>query len=129
MSFGDWRDVNPETMKTYSEAKLLLAQKQNQGGVYDTWARAELARRRDEKLGSLLSQLTAATQQVHEEVASLNSSSGKLENLTTTLKNLTWVLIVLTFLAAAVPIGLEVWKALHESQTAPVAEQSYFGMW
>jgi hypothetical protein len=123
MSFGDWRDVNPETMKTYSEAKLLLAMKSNQGGVYDTWARAELARRRDEQLGDLLNQLTAATQHVHEEVAKLGSSSGKLETLTTTLRNLTWVLIFLTFVAAAVPIGIEVWKAFHEPQTAPVSEQ------
>jgi hypothetical protein len=82
MSFGNWQEVTPETMKSWSEAKLQLAMKSNQGGVYDTWARAELVRRRDEQLGSLINQLTTATGQVHKEVAILNSSSTRLERLT-----------------------------------------------
>ena len=136
MSFGDWRDVTPDAMKTYSEEKLHLAMRLNQGGVYDTWARVELQRRQmvslqeatravhqevtlliesSRTLQQLTGTLVEETTHVHREVALLTSSSEKLEGLTTTLRNLTWVLIALTFLAAAVPIGIEVWKAKHET--------------
>jgi len=113
LSVGDWKEATPEAMKTFSEAKLLFVMKENAGGAFDTWARAELARRRDERLSELISSLTDATNKVHQEVAILNSSSGKLEGLTRRLNGLTWVLIILTFFAVVVPAGLDFWKAYH----------------
>src|SRR5438552_1404863 len=78
MSFGDWHDVTPEAMKTYSEEKLLLAMRLNQGGVYDTWARVELQRRQ-------MLALHEATRTVHQEVVRLSDSSMTLQRLTSTL--------------------------------------------
>jgi hypothetical protein len=85
MSFGDWRDVTPEAMRTYSEEKLHLAMCLNRGGGYDEWARAELQRRRDETLGELLRVLTGATHEVRSAVETLASTSRKLEGLTSEL--------------------------------------------
>jgi hypothetical protein len=45
------------------------------------------------------------------EVHRLADSSDKLERLTRTLRNLTWVLILLTVITAIIPIGIEIWKA------------------
>jgi hypothetical protein len=101
ISVGNWDEVTPEAMKLYSESKLLYAMELNRGGVHDQWARAELARRRDERISELISSLT--------------SSSDRLEGLTRRLNRLTWVLIILTFLAVLVPIGLEIWNAYHPS--------------
>jgi hypothetical protein len=114
LSIGDWyKEANPEAMKSFSEAKLLFVMQGNAGGAFDTWARAELARRRDERISELITSLTDATNKVHQEVAILNSSSDGLERLTRRLNGLTWVLIVLTFFAVVVPIGLEIWNAYH----------------
>ena len=99
-SVGSWEnEVSPEQMLSFSEAKLRWVQKASGGRHYDVWAGAELARRRDEHLSEL--------------IKSLSSSSDRLERLTKTLRNLTWVLIVLTFLAVLVPAGLDFWKAYH----------------
>lgn len=83
----------------------------------------ELQRRYLKDVGSQVERLVEATNHVHREVGLLADSSNKLEGLTVRLKNLTWVLIFLTFLAAAVPIGIEVWKAYHELQIKPVSAQ------
>jgi hypothetical protein len=151
MSFGDWKSVTPEAMKSYSEEKLHLAMQLNNGGVYDTWARAELQRRQNERLMELLHHLESAiwkveqqvitlsksstalltstdtlvkeTTNVHSEVARLTGSSTKLEKLTIRLNRLTWVLVLLTFFAVCVPIGIEVWKAYHEPESEPVLTQ------
>jgi hypothetical protein len=68
-------------------------------------------------LNSTTERLIVATQQVHQEVAILSSSSDRLETLTKKVKNLTWALFFLTLSAAIVPIGIEVWKAYHEPPT------------
>jgi hypothetical protein len=104
--------MTPETLKTFPEAKLLSVMEGNAGGSFDTWARAELARRRDERISELITSLTDATNKVHQEVAILSSSSDRLERLTKRLNGLTWVLIVLTSIAVVVPIGL-IWNAYH----------------
>jgi hypothetical protein len=65
--------------------------------------------------------LTAETTKVHREVALLTASSDKLELLTKRLNGLTWALIILTGLAVAEPIAIEIWKAHREPQTAPVS--------
>ena len=97
LSIRSWEnEASPEQMKSFSEAKLLWVRKARQATVWDVWAGAELERRRDEHLSEL--------------VKSLSSSSDRLERLTKTLRNLTWVLIVLTFLAVLVPAGLDFWK-------------------
>ena len=140
MSFGNWADFTPENIKTYSEDKLLLAQKLNQGGIYDTWAREELARRRmlalhdatkmvsdavavltnsSTQLQGLTTNLVDETTKVHREVALLTDSSERLERLTMVLRNLTWVLIILAVLSGLVPVGIEIWKAHQDSAIAP----------
>jgi hypothetical protein len=85
-------------MRTFSENKLLFAMKENPDGAFDTWARTELARERDERLSDLIKSLTDATKKVHQEVAILTSSYNRLEGLTRRLNGLTWVLIM-TFLS------------------------------
>jgi hypothetical protein len=114
MEIPDWHAITPEAMRSFSEDDLLDIMSKNPGGVYDAWAKAELERRQ------ILS-LREATQEVHEQVASLTASSTKLEGLTTTLKNLTWALIFLTIFAVGTPIGIEIWKAFHEPQSVPAS--------
>jgi hypothetical protein len=111
-SFGDWSQATPEYMRNWPEEDLHAAMIQNRGGVHDVWARAEIERRH-------MQALTNATEQVHRDVERLTASSTTLETLTRTLKNLTWALILLTVLAAAVPIAIEIWKAHHEIQAVP----------
>ena len=112
LSIGDWHSVTPETMKGWSETKLYLAMQQNQGGVYDTWARTELARRQFVQAGKLISALTKATEQVRQEVAILSTSSDRVERLTKTLKVYTvWLLV---FAAVQIAIaGVQTWKMFH----------------
>ena len=74
----------------------------------------ELQRRHLIHIGKETERLTKATQ-------TLAASSDRLEKLTKKLKNLTWVLIVLTILATGVPIGIEIWKA-KEVTPAKVVE-------
>jgi hypothetical protein len=95
------------------------------GGVFGDWAKNELATRQMDQLEKRIKELDDSTNKVGQEVVILSSSSARLELLSRRLKNLTWTLIVLTLLAAAVPIGIEVWKARHESsapQTTPLIE-------
>jgi hypothetical protein len=120
-TIGDYSELTPEKMRGYSEEYLNRVSVYNGGGQYDTWARAEIARRQSVRLAELITALNQATEKVQTEVTDLTASSTKLEDLTKTLKNLTWVLIVLTFLAAAVPIGIEFWKAQREHQDAQPA--------
>jgi hypothetical protein len=63
-----------------------------------------------------VAKLREVSAKMHTEVGILANSSGKLEQLTERLNHLTWVLIILTVLAIASPIGIEVWKAYHEPQ-------------
>jgi hypothetical protein len=111
--------MTPTLMRVYSEEFLNYVSEQNGGGKYDVWARAEIERRNSMRLAELVTVLNQATDKVQSEVTDLTSSSTHLEDLTKTLRNLTWVLIVLTFVAAAVPIGIEVWKARHEAHVLP----------
>src|SRR5258708_37167659 len=74
----------------------------------------ELQRRHLIHIGKEAERLMVATK-------TLGTSSERLEGLTITLKTLTLVLVFLTIVAAIVPIGIEVWKAYHEPQTAPVS--------
>lgn len=117
-AFGDWGDATPSNMRTWPEDKLVACMDYDGGGQYATRARAEIARRQNEQIKDLLSEVSAVTDRVRGETAKLTSSSQKMEDLTNTLKNLTWALIVLTIAAVAVPIGIEVWKASHESHIA-----------
>jgi hypothetical protein len=128
-AIGDWSKMTPKLMRGYSEEFLNYVSEQNGGGRYDTWARDEIARRQSERLATLVLVLNVATVKVETEVKELGmatgnlaASSDRLENLTKTLKNLTWALIVLTFFAVAIPIGIEVWKASHEPHTSHVSE-------
>ena len=111
-SFGDWSTVTPENLRTFPEEDVLEAITLGRDSVNGMWARAELERRH-------LLALQKATETVHQEVARLTASSTTLESLTKTLKNLTWALMFLTILAAAVPIGVEIWKARHEQVISP----------
>jgi hypothetical protein len=100
LSIGIWEnEASPEQMMNFSDRKLRWVMKAAKGQCYDKWARAELARRRDECISILITSLTDANIKVHREVRTLNSFSDRLEGLTRKLKNLTWVLIVLTILA------------------------------
>src|SRR4051794_26329439 len=85
MSFGNWEDFTPEKIKSFSEAKLQYAIQLNQGGFRGAWAMAELARRRDDRIASLINSLQDATRDVQSEVVGLRESSGKLEDPTKTL--------------------------------------------
>jgi hypothetical protein len=58
------------------------------------------------------------------ETKRLADSSEKLERLTIKLKDLTWALIILTILAAAVPIGIELWKARRTEAEVQVRPSS-----
>ena len=71
-----------------------------------------------ENLGLLISSMTDTTRDVHREVTILTQSSRHLERLTARLKGLTWVLIILTFVAVIVPVGLEIWKVYREAENA-----------
>jgi hypothetical protein len=73
------------------------------------------------RLLSASNALTDATNNVHQEIMLVKDSSRHLEKLTSTLRNLTWALILLTVLAAVVPIGIEIWKAYHEPQNVHVS--------
>jgi hypothetical protein len=75
------------------------------------------------RLEELTTGLIDVTAKVHHEVGLLADSSDRLEKLTATLKSLTWALILLTVLAALVPIGIEIWHALHETPV-PRAQQT-----
>lgn len=98
LSLGNW-DFSPKDLNPFSEAKLFNVMVENRGGAFDAWARGELARRQNERISEL--------------IGSLISYSDRLERLTRTLKRLTVVLIVLTFFAVVVPIGVEVWNAFR----------------
>ena len=134
MSFGNWADFTPENIRTYSEEKLLLAMKLSAGNIYDAWARAELERRRSlalqEATGEMHRQVTLLAQSStrlehlttalvqetatsNREIVVLTGSSHHLEHLTSRLNILSWVLIILTVLAVATPIGIEVWHVKH----------------
>lgn len=115
----DWSLMTPKLMRVYSEEFLNYVSEQNGGGRYDAWARAEIERRNSMRLAELVTVLNQATDKVQSEVTDLTTSSTHLEDLTKTLRNLTWVLIVLTFIAAAVPIGIEVWRAKHVEPALP----------
>ena len=65
-------------------------------------------------LGTLVADMTEATHRV-------KSSSENLERLTNKLKMLTWVLIILTALAALVPVGLEIWKVFREANNVRIS--------
>jgi hypothetical protein len=67
-----------------------------------------------DKIAMVTHDLNLVSEKTYQEIALLNSSSDRLEKLTKTLKNLTWALIFLTVIAAAVPVGIEVWKGLHQ---------------
>ena len=151
MSFGDWSGVTPHSMKSYSEAKLHYAMEQNRGGVYDAWARAELSRRQNERLGELIKTLREATSQVqtevvtlgkssanlesltgkligetekvHREVAILSDSSNRMENLTKKLKRFTFWLIVFAGIQIAVA-GIQTWKMFQPERPISVIVQS-----
>jgi hypothetical protein len=114
MNINDFTPITPETIQQRTEPELRFIMAVNQGGVWDNWAIAELARRQNDRLAQLINSLTDATNKVHQEVALLGSSSDRLEKLTKTLRNLTWVLIVVTVLLGAESVGIEVWKAYHE---------------
>ena len=124
MSFGDWSNITPETMRSYSEEKLLLAMQYNAGGARDRWAQTELSRRQSETLGRLLSSasqliasLETATNRVHEGVAALAIiseqskvevkrlvvSSLTVERLT---KRLVWLTVVLAVLTSALVLDV-----------------------
>jgi hypothetical protein len=121
MNIPDWNLITPEAMRTYPEADLHFIMKQNQGGVYDAWAGAELQRRRDEALTEVVHSLREATHQVHQEVAILNSSSDRMERHTITLKNFTIALIVFAVIQIAIA-GAQTWKMFQDSlspQPAP----------
>ena len=109
LSLGNW--IKPEDMKTFSETQLYDVMKLLAGGPRDAWARAELARRRDERISKLIESLTDVTTKVHHEVGVLSSSSDKLEKLTKRLIILTWALIGLTVIVGGGQIVVEVWKA------------------
>jgi hypothetical protein len=128
-ALGDWSDATPDNMRTWPEDKLLFAMRENRGGVYDGWARAELTRRQNEQLGDLIGRLTQATDTVaggveglKHEVSVLTSSSDRLETLTKKLNCLTIILVVLTICAVIVPIGIEIYHAKYEDKkpTPPI---------
>src|SRR5258708_2209538 len=106
--FGDWSTVTPEAMKSYSEEDLFAVMQLNHTGVYGDWAKAELQRRQ------LLS-LQEATQQVHQEVAILSSSSDRMERHTITLKRFTVALIVFAVIQIVIA-GVQTWKMFQEAQ-------------
>jgi len=116
----DWNKATPEDMRDWSVRRLYRCMELG-GNIYEPRARAELTRRQNEALQILVANLTISTDKVHTEVSILSSSSDRLERLTVALKNLTIVLTALTVLAVFVPIGIEVWKAYHESQSEPVS--------
>jgi hypothetical protein len=121
-TIGDWSRITPRFMREYSEEFLNYVSEQGGGTKYDTWAREEIARRQTVRLAELITVLNQATDRVQTEVTGLTTSSTHLEDLTKTLRNLTWVLIVLTFIAAALPVGVEIWKARHEQVISPPPE-------
>jgi hypothetical protein len=110
-ALGDLSDATPDKMRHWPEDKLLFVMRENRGGVYDNWARSELARRQNEQLSNLIMRLNDATGKVADEVRALASSSDRLEALTKKLNFLTIVLVVLTVVAVATPIGIEIYHA------------------
>jgi hypothetical protein len=112
-----------KVFREFSHEKLL--EQLDSGTTPDqrTLAVEELQRRYLGNIADETGKLIQATDRVHQEVAILTKSSERLEKLTKTLRNLTWVLIFLTVLAAVVPIGIETWKAYHENLPAPIVVQ------
>jgi hypothetical protein len=100
----DWTAAK---MRHFTEEKLHFVMQQNRGGVHDTWARAEFARRENEQVNALLESVRDAT-------VKLADSSTKLERLTIWLNWLTFVLIILT-VVAVIPLVIDFWKWLHHS--------------
>jgi hypothetical protein len=85
-----------EKMKNFAPDALYEVMRQNNGGIYEARARAEIARRQNEQLSCLINQ-------VGEQVEILAKSSGRLERLTVWLNVLTVALIILAAVAA-VPV-------------------------
>jgi len=104
LSFGDWSGVTPEIMKDWSETKLHLAMVQNRGGVFDAWARAELARRQNVRLEELISALTKATELVRREVGILADSSERMERHTVRLNLYTVALLIFACVQIAIAV-------------------------
>ena len=105
----DWSLMTPTLMREYSEEFLNYVSEKNGGGNYDTWARAEIARRQSVQLGELIASLTTATHEVHREVVLLNTSSERMERHTITLKQFTVVLIIFAAIQIVIA-GVQTWK-------------------
>jgi len=149
MNINDFTPITPESLLRRTDAELLFitgAGKAN-GVQWSEWASDELKRRQMRLLheimlsltkstnsvnenvillakisldvGTVTDSLLSATKDVHSEIQTLASSSGRLEGLTVKLKNLTWALIWLTVAVIASTIGIEVWHATRE-MSAPV---------
>lgn len=79
--------------------------------------------------GTSRDQYELANQELHrrylseigKQTESLVTSSGRLEDLTKVLRNLTLALIVLTIAAAVVPVGIEVWHISHVPEVKVIA--------
>jgi hypothetical protein len=74
-TIGNWSDMTPGRMRGYSEEFLDYVSLHNGGGWYDTWARAEIARRQSVRLGDLITTLKQATERVQTEVTDFTTSS------------------------------------------------------
>jgi hypothetical protein len=129
----DYSPISPKTLRSRTREELLEIMGLDPRGVFGDWAQNELAARQMDELEKRIKELDASTNKVHQEVAILSSSSDRLEGLTRTLKNLTWALILLALLTAAVPILVEEWKARHESprryRQGVAAKPEYQPMW
>jgi hypothetical protein len=111
--------LKPQDMQNLSIEQLYGVLGHALREIQGDWARVELTRRQYVEIRQIVVELHLATSEVRD-------SSRKLEKLTERLNKLTWALIFLTIAAVAVPIGIEVWKARHETpavQTAPPVEQ------
>ena len=107
-------------MRGFSEEFLNYVSHENGGGVYDTWAQAEIARRQSVRLAELIASLNQATDTVKTEVRDLTDSSNKMEQLTRSLKVLTFVLIV--FAGVQILIAVIQTIKMYEPPPAPQVE-------
>jgi hypothetical protein len=112
--------VNFDTVKSATDEELSYAMTVPLSLPQNAILQEEIKRRSLEAMGRLTESLREATLQVGAKVTALTTSSERLETFTKRLIGLTWALILLTIVAAVVPIGIEVWHAYHEPQTVPV---------
>ena len=110
-------ESTPEKMQRYSEGFLNVVKLANPGGVYDSWARAEIARRQFVRLAELISSLNKATDTVKTEVRDLTDSSNQMERLTRSLKVLTiWLMV---FAGVQIVIATIQTIKMYEPTSAP----------